>query len=146
MSDASADNGDIGLFIVAYEIGTGLLGAPGLVVHLAVNTPAETIGGQARLTQAVNPPLNIDVQLSGDFTYMTVMPDNTHILVVLSSVTPNLNGQGLELRMVLTNWTSGTANYKYSKELPGNWTSVTDVPVRLIEPAGAPSAPEAVTA
>jgi hypothetical protein len=60
---------------------------------------------------------------------MTVMSDDTHILVVLSSVTPNLNGQGLELRMVLTTWTSGKANYKYSKELPGNWTSVTDVPV-----------------
>jgi hypothetical protein len=68
MSDTS--DPAVGLFVVAYDIATGLAGAPRLVLHLAVDSPAQTIGGQGRGTQAVDPPLHIDVQVAGDFTYM----------------------------------------------------------------------------
>src|SRR3954467_286770 len=128
MSEVSADS--IGLFSVAYEIGTGQPGAPRIVAQLAVNTPAKTVSGEVTITQAVNPPVDFHVQVKGDFTYMTVMPDNTHILVVLSQVpTPVLNTPAAELRIVLdSDWQSGTANVRYSPDLPGHWTSLTDPP------------------
>lgn len=147
MSDTT-DN-PVGLFVVSYEIGTELAGAPRLVVHLAVNAPARAITGQCQLTQAVNPPLNLKMPVTGDFTYLTVMPpDPTNILVVLSDVQgPNPNAPGIELRMLLAGgWDSGVASYRYAKSRPGPWTSVTDAPVRRIEPAGAPADPVALAA
>src|SRR3954466_10372904 len=110
MSEVSADS--IGLFPVAYEIGTEQPGAPRIVAQLAVNTPAKTVSGEVTITQAVNPPVNFHVQVRGDFTYMTVMPDNTRILVVLSQVpTPVLNTPAADLRLVLeSDWQSGTAH------------------------------------
>src|SRR3954453_12152810 len=145
MSDDPADR--VGLFAVAYEIGTEQPGAPRITAQLAVNTPAETVSGEVTVSQAVNPPVDFHVQVKGDFTYMTGMPDNTHILVVLSQV-PNevTNTPGVELRMVLeSDWQSGTANVKYPPHLPGDWTSLSDLPVRILEPAAAPApAPAAV--
>src|SRR4051812_14447878 len=140
MSEVSADS--IGLFPVAYEIGTEQPGAPRIVAQLAVNTPAETVSGEVTVTQAVNPPVNFHVQVKGDFTYMTVMPDDTHILVVLSQApTPVLNTPAVELRLVLDrDWQSGTANVKYSPDLPGHWTTLSDLPVKILEPAGVPAA------
>lgn len=136
MTDTSTlpDPGTLpGLFIVAYEIGTGQPGAQRLILHVAVNVGAETVSGEGQLQQAVNPPLDLNVQLRGDFTYMTVMPDETHILVVLGSDSPNLNSPDIELRMVLNHdWSGGTANYKYTSDRPGGWHTVTNVPVTRI--------------
>jgi hypothetical protein len=140
MSDASEAN--IGLFPVAYEIGTEQPGAPRIVAQLAVNTPAETVSGEVTVTQAVNPPVNFNVQVTGDFTYMTVMPDTTHILVVLSEVpTPLLNAPAIQLRLVLeSDWQSGTANVKYTPDRPDQWTTLSDLPVKILETAAAPAA------
>jgi hypothetical protein len=140
MSEES--NGSIGLFPITLEIGTEQPGAPRIIAQLAVNTPARTVSGEVTITQAVNPPVNFHVQVRGDFTYMTVMPDNTRILVVLSQVpTPVLNTPAAELRLVLeSDWQSGTANVKYSPDLPGHWTSLSDLPVKIVDPAGVPAA------
>ena len=147
MSDTSAN--DVGLFVVSYEIGTELPGAPRLVVHLAVNAPRRSITGQGRLTQAVNPPLNLTMALAGDFTYLTVMPpEPTDILVVLSDVQgTNPNAPGIELRMLLIGgWAAGVASYRYTTARPGPWVGVDDVSVRQIQPAGAPADPVALVA
>lgn len=136
MTDTSSlpDPGSLpGLFIVGYEIGTDEPGAQRLVLHLAVNAGAGTVSGEGQLTQAVHPPLDLNLQVRGDFSYMTVMPDQSHILVVLSSVSPNLNAPDIELRMVLTHdWSGGTANYKYTLQQPGGWHAVTGAPVKKI--------------
>ncbi|MDY7232823.1 DUF1842 domain-containing protein [Hyalangium rubrum] len=71
---------------------------------------------------AVNPPLDVRSNLNGTFTYMTVMPKQTNILVVATGTPaiqwPSGGGVGpvlvpnVHLRMVLdSEWKSGTAYY-----------------------------------
>lgn len=131
----------VGLFPVSYEIGTGKPGAPRLSLHLLVYTPGKTVTGAGLLTQAINPPLEEAVSVHGDFTYMTVMPKNTHILVTATGVPlvkwPPHGGIGpvlqpvLHLRMVLENdWKSGTANFSYFAN--GHWHEVEGATVKMI--------------
>lgn len=96
------------------------------------------------LKQATNPPLNIGTNLTGQYTYMCVMPNTCHILINATG-TPIVKwpqgGGGVgpallpntELRMVVTDdWKSGTANYKYI-DIQGNWHDVKDAPVKIIQ-------------
>jgi hypothetical protein len=132
-----------GLFIQSYEIRTGLLGAPAFEVHLAVNIPQKSVTGQGVVSNnSVQPPMEIHSNLSGDFTYMTVMPDNTHILINATGY-PNVNfppnaGIGpvilpnTKFTMVLeSNWKKGTANFSYIDE-KGNWNEIKDAKVTAV--------------
>lgn len=115
-----------GLFIVAYEIGTAAIGAQQLELNLSVYTPNYKVNGQGVIKQSVNPPLDVHTELTGDFTYMTVMPNITHILVVLEG------SNDVKIRMVLSNdWASGTANYSYIDN-QGKKISLENIPVRII--------------
>jgi hypothetical protein len=124
-----------GLFIQSYQITTGLLGAPTFEVHVAVNTPKKVITGQGVVSNnSIHPPMEIYSNLSGEFSYMTVMPNKTHILVNLkgfgspSTIMP-LEIQNIKLTMVLeSNWQSGTANYSYLDE-QGEWVDIKDAKV-----------------
>ncbi|PKM45216.1 MAG: hypothetical protein CVV05_07560 [Gammaproteobacteria bacterium HGW-Gammaproteobacteria-1] len=131
-----------GLFIVSYEIGGEMPGAPLFKVNFSVYTPGETVSGMGHITQATNPPLDIATSLGGQYTYMCVMPKNCHILVTAIGHPmikwPQGGGVGpvippnVELRMVLgEDWKSGTANYKY-QDGKGSWHEVTDAPVRIV--------------
>lgn len=131
-----------GLFPVAYKIGGNMPGAPTFITHLVVYTPGRRVSGFGTITQAVNPPLNVETKLEGSFTYMTVMPKQTSILVTATGypaiswpvhvgVGPVLTGN-VELRMVLSgDWKTGTANYSYL-DAQGKWHEVTDAPVVAI--------------
>jgi hypothetical protein len=131
-----------GLFPVSYEITTGKPGAPRFTVHLLVYTPGKTVNGAGLITQAVNPPLEEATILHGDFTFMTVMPKNTHILVTATGFPP-VKGAGhggitpitqpnTHLRMVLDeDWKSGTANFSFL--LNGSWHEVENAPVKQIQ-------------
>ena len=132
-----------GVFLVSYRITTSLVGAPTLNLNLMVNTPKETVHGLGKITQSTNPPLDITTKLDGHFTYMTVMPDNTHILVTAIGYPvihwPSHGGPGpvilpnFKLWMVLSkDWKSGTANYKYT-DSEGNWQSINEVEVKLTD-------------
>lgn len=139
-----------GLFIVSYEIGQPALGAPSFQLNLTVSTPNETVSGYGEITQPVSPPLDLKTQFQGQFTYMTVMPNNTHILVTGAGY-PNIHwpphgGVGpvmppnLQLQMVLAdNWQSGTANYKYLNN-SGEWVSVKDAIVQAVQANVLPAA------
>lgn len=48
----------VGLFPVRYLVGTGLPGAPQLVLDLMVDTVDHSVVGRAAVSQAVSPPLN----------------------------------------------------------------------------------------
>lgn len=130
---------NVGLFIASYTISSGLLGAPTFNVHLVVNTPTRKVNGQGVVTNgSTKPALNVPTTLQGDFTYMTVMPNNTHILVVVNgtgpigTVTP-LEGPNTTLRMVLEdNWQSGTANFSYV-DGNGQWQYVENASVKIME-------------
>ena len=133
----------VGLFPVCYKIGGQMPGAPLFKVSLLVYTPGKTVSGYGVITQAVNPPLRIVTKLHGDFTYMTVMPRNVHILVTATGYPdvrwPIHGGVGpvilpnVDLRMVLTeDWKSGTANYKYV-DADGVWHEINDAPVTIVD-------------
>jgi hypothetical protein len=126
-----------GLFIASYNITTGLAGAPNFEVHLTVNTVNRVVTGLGEVTQAVHPPLDVQTSLKGDFTYLTVMPDNTHILVVLqgsgesSPITP-AEIINTKLRMLLDKgWQSGVASFSYFAN--GQWNNIEDAKVTIIK-------------
>jgi hypothetical protein len=130
-----------GLFLARFEVGGELPGAPLLHLAFTVYTPGRTVTGLGRLTQAVNPPLDVASRLGGDYTYLTVMPNESTLLVtatgypvveapadagILPVLPPNLT-----LRMVLDkDWQSGVANYSYLSG--GAWHEVTDAPVKQV--------------
>lgn len=132
----------VGLFIVGYQIGGDKPGAPLFKVHLTVHTPTETINGLGQITQAIHPPLDVSTKLEGNYTYMTVMPHNVHILVTATGYPlvqwPQHTGIGpvilpnVHLQMVLSeDWKTGTASYKYIDN-NGKWHKIEDAPVKLI--------------
>jgi Domain of unknown function (DUF1842) len=123
-----------GLFIGSWEIGTMLPGAPLLTVNLALAAPTGIVTGLGKITQATNPPLDVASKLDGDYTYLTVMPDASHILVTITGY-PILNwpahvgigpvvNPNLSLRMVLdSDWQRGTATFSFQTP-DGNWQKI----------------------
>ena len=131
-----------GLFIVSYEIGGNMPGAPLFKINFSVYTPGETVSGIGHITQTTNPPIDIGTNLHGQYTYMCVMPKTCHILITATGYPiikwPQGGGIGpvippnTELRMVVSeDWKSGTANYKYI-DSKGNWNEITDAPVKMV--------------
>ncbi|HEX8173530.1 MAG TPA: DUF1842 domain-containing protein [Pyrinomonadaceae bacterium] len=133
-----------GAFLVNYRIGNSMPGAPSFTVNLVVSAPNKTVNGAGEITQAVNPPLNVPTHLSGEYTYMTVMPNNSNILVTLRGMGPinpiqPLVANNTRMWLILSkDWKSGTANYeyRYGKD-SSTWQTVEGVPVTLI-PSGNP--------
>jgi hypothetical protein len=141
-SGTAAQAVQAGLFLACYQIGGDKPGAPSFAVHLTVSTPGKTVSGFGHITQATNPPLDLATDLKGDFTSMTVMPDQSHILVVATGYPPvNWPPHGglgpvilpnAYLRMVLTaDWKGGMATYQHS-DGDGTWHSIENVPVRSV--------------
>jgi hypothetical protein len=131
-----------GLFIASYDIGTGLLGAQSFLLTVAVNTVDEVIGGRGRITQAIHPPLDEPIQLNGRYMYLTVIPNQSHILVLATGYPdiewPSSGGiepvlrPNVHLRMLLTSdWMGGAAFFKY-QDAEGVWHEVNDVPVKRV--------------
>jgi hypothetical protein len=131
-----------GFFIACYDIGGNMPGAPLFNVNFGVNTVDKTVAGLGHITQATNPPLDIRTHLDGNYTYMTVMPRNVHILITATGYPPinwsPFGGVGpvippnVYLQMVLTeDWKSGTANYKYVDN-NGNWHNIENTPVKSV--------------
>jgi hypothetical protein len=132
----------VGLFLVTYAIGGEALAAPQMSLTMTVDTVRESVAGMSHVTQTVNPPVDVASRVSGDVTYMTVMPRRTHILVTATGVPmvkwPEHGGIGpvlmpnLNLRMVLEDgWQTGTATYNYL-DPEGRWQTVSDAPVRVV--------------
>lgn len=131
-----------GLFIGSWEIGSKLVGAPQLTVHLTFDAPSGAVTGMGQLTQPTSPPLNQSSRLSGDYTYLTVMPNTSHILITLTGVPvlewPPNGGVGpvmmpnLRLRMVLEpDWQSGTASFEYL-DANGTWQRVESAQAQML--------------
>lgn len=133
-----------GLFIVSYQIVTDEIGAPKFELHLTVSTPNERVQGQGRITNAAtNPSLDINTTVSGDYTPMTVMPNDSHIMVTAEGYPtmkwPPRGGVGpvlmpnTKLRMALKkDWQSGTASFSYM-DANGLWKEVTTAKVTILK-------------
>ncbi len=143
----STEKKQLGLFHVNYEVRIGrpdqpIVGDVRLNLSLAVYTPGKTVSGIAHITQATNPPLDQHSKVSGNYTYLTVMPNNSHILVTATGF-PDIHwpagaGHGpqlqpnFELHMVLEDdWQTGRANFKY-RDPNGNWQEANDFYVQAV--------------
>jgi len=141
----AADNA-VGLFQVCYMVGGNMPGAPAVNLYLAVNTPAQSVTGAGQITQitqTTNPPLNEPTNVTGNYSVMTVKPNNTHIQVRLTGYPPvNWPPQGgigpvipanLDMIMVLTkDWKDGDAQYQYRSGLTSDWTKIASAPVKQV--------------
>lgn len=98
-----------GLFKVVYQGSTAPAGGLNLTLNLAVDTVRDTATGEASVTQATNPPLEVTLPVSGTVTNMTVMnPTRTYHLVKLDS--PAMPGRHIDVRLVAEpDWKAGEA-------------------------------------
>lgn len=129
---------NVGLFLSKFSIGNPIPGAPHMNLFITVNTPKRIVNGVSIITQAINPPLDLHSEVRGSYSYMTVMPNNSHILVVAEGYEILENNEELSqvpnlyIRMVLNEeWTEGTANVKYYSN--GSWHEMENVPVNQIQ-------------
>ncbi|KPA90213.1 MULTISPECIES: DUF1842 domain-containing protein [Pseudomonas] len=125
----------VGLFPLAYRIGTGLAGAPGVNLNLLAFSPEQRLTGTAAVTQATNPPLNLDVDVWGEYSYLTVMQPG--VSKILLSVQGNHGGQGsnsiisFKAHLVVgSDWKEGVANYTYFDGQ--RWVEASNVPAHLV--------------
>lgn len=127
MSDTAQT--DIGLFPVSYLIGTGKDGAQRLTLNLLVAPPRSAVTGDAHITQATNPPLDVHSHVHGDYTYLTVMPPSEGRILITAQGHGG-NTINFKLHLVLSqDWKQGVANYSY---LNGSaWVEVENAPAKL---------------
>ena len=140
--NAKAGIEQVGLFPVGYTITTGLPGAPTLHVQLTVSTPDKRVTGIGHITQALEHPPQFVSDLGGSYTYLTVMPDVTHILVTLRGfpISPLLQ-PNCELSMLLDiAWKGGPASFWYvdggPKQVIENATATLAAPPAIVDLAG----------
>lgn len=127
----------VGLFPLSYRIGTSAPGAQSLTLNLLVFTPEQSVSGTAVVTQAINPPLDLQSDVWGEYTYMTVMsPAVSKILITAQGNHggPTANtAVNFKLHLVVgSDWKEGVASYQYQDGQ--RWVSVNNVPAHLNEP------------
>ncbi|AZC23866.1 DUF1842 domain-containing protein [Pseudomonas sessilinigenes] len=130
----SGSNAQESLFPVSYRIGTSDPGAPNLQLNLLVYTPERSLRGTSSITQAASPPLDLQTDDWGQYTYLTVTsPTSTKILLTVAG---NQGGPGansiitFKLHLVVDDdWKQGVANYQYYNG--HSWVTVNDVPAYL---------------
>lgn len=128
----------IGVFPVCYKIGTGKIGAISFTVHLMVNVVNHKVTGYGRIFKPVFPPLDIDVELAGNYNILVWNNKSTNI-VHLTGFQELHWSKGHPLKIVRVHlfmalskdWQSGKASYKYMGN-DGEWKMVNDVPVKPI--------------
>jgi hypothetical protein len=108
-----------------------MVGAPEATLHLLIDAQRKRVSGLGNVvTQPIYPPLDLPFELRGEFTYLTIMPERSHILVTATGYPPHdpVASPMFQLRMVLDNWQSGgTAQYMY--KVGSDWHRVDDAKV-----------------
>lgn len=131
--------------IAAYDISSHMAGAPAFQILVFYDNASETASGWGRITQAINPPLDINVRLSGNFIFTLEDGAADQYFVFLKGVPllkwPKDAGIGpvlptlVDLVMTLNaGRTEGTANYAYKGD-HGQWIEVNGVPVKATQVA-----------
>lgn len=129
----------------SYRIGTNLEGATSFTVHLHFNKLLNKVVGQGDIFN--DTPSTIHTYLSGNFYYMTIMPNITHIGITatgldmkpghwspIAGIGPVILPNVQNLHMVLdSNWKSGVASFTYSADFSSQPITVENVPVHAIE-------------
>jgi hypothetical protein len=90
----------------------------GYSLSLVLLITDNAVAGHATVTQATNPPLNVNVPVAGTISAMTVMPNNTHYLLVLNQPSGWV-GRTVNVRAVLdATLETGTANVSVFLDTP----------------------------
>ncbi|AZC36582.1 DUF1842 domain-containing protein [Pseudomonas chlororaphis] len=127
----------VGLFPLSYRIGNPIPGAPSLALDLLVYTPEQTVRGTSVITQTTNPPLILESDVWGQYTYLTVLPPSESKILITAQ--GNQGGRSsnsivtFKIQLVVgDDWQSGIANYQYYNGQ--YWVSIENVPAHLVEP------------
>jgi hypothetical protein len=126
----------IGLFVAAYEIGTGLRGAPTLHLRLAVSAPDRTVSGVCTVTQATTPGgERFAATVSGTFALLGPLPAiPASVFVNAIGYPPGTPRESMPaptfgLDMLLDErWNAGIANFRYLE------TRIDGAKVTLVQP------------
>lgn len=122
----------------AYRISTGLLGAPDLEISVLFEASTQFVIGTGRLTQATNPPVNLNLRIIGNYKDITVNGSESCRVVTLNGYLllkwPSKSGTGpvesavLDLSAVLNpGLTQGTASFSYFNG--SSWVDINDAKV-----------------
>lgn len=108
----------IGLFPLSYIISTDAEGAQRLVLDLLVHPADRTLRGTAQLTQATNPPLDLNLDVWGTYSYQLFLPPSpSNLLITLQGNHggPTANSPIIfSLKLAVgTDWQKGQAGYRY---------------------------------
>lgn len=122
-----------GLFIGSWEAGFDMPGAPRLTLDLMFNAPRSRVSGYGHLSQPVNPPLEIDSALTGEYSFI-VFGAERRVLINMTGipVDPHIpeHGPNMMVHMILDeDWRSGTCTFKY-RSLGGEWHEIESAPVK----------------
>ncbi|KVN06615.1 MULTISPECIES: DUF1842 domain-containing protein [unclassified Burkholderia] len=127
----------VGLFAVRYFVGTGLPGAPQLVLNLVVDTAEHSVVGAAAISQAVSPPLNFHADVWGTYVFRLGPPPRRDGSGAIVQIALQGNQGGPHSNSMITFYgdlllkgdgKTGIASYRYYSN--GTWHEVENVPVK----------------
>ncbi len=127
----------VGLFPVRYLVGTGLPGAPQLVLDLMVDTVDHSVVGRAAVSQAVSPPLNFHADVWGSYVFRLAPPPRRDGSGAIVQISLQGNQGGPQSNSMITFYgelllkgdgKTGVASYRYYSN--GSWHEVENVPVK----------------
>lgn len=125
------ENQNLGMFSISYRISNNLIGGICFNLSLLVSPPNRKLTGAGNIFQATSPPMDIFTQLTGEYTYMCVMPQKCSILLVLNG-RDHQGNENVRLRIVCgENWRTGTASLEYLRN--GKWTVTENCKVERVE-------------
>lgn len=114
---------ETGVFPACFLVSRNLPGGATLSLKWLVNPMNNTISGSGHITQAINPPTDISVEMSGHF-----QSEGDKIRVVAGGARP---GASIQVSMLIEGWSgSGVADIRWLAN--NQYFSDNDVPV---EPA-----------
>jgi Domain of unknown function (DUF1842) len=135
-------NGPVGLFLLRLHTKTIQPGGVTLTLTLTVSTPTDQVTGHASVTQAVNPPLDVQSHVSGTLIHQFVMPPGqSHQRIDLTGypiihwppgggigpvILPNFKA----IIVLDASYSEGVANFQW-RTFAGTWHSLTQDVVKF---------------
>jgi Domain of unknown function (DUF1842) len=111
-SPARAAGGMMGAFHVCY-VSKAMPGAVGMALNLVVVTPKKTMSGEVTMTQAVNPPLHVQLPVKGSYRDVA---KGRHVAKLAS---PKMPGRHIAIAMTATgDWEAAVASYDLWLDTP----------------------------
>lgn len=124
---------EIGSFLGKWIIAEAIPGAVLLHLQALVTVaPVRKVNGRVRMTQATNPPLDVDIDVSGKFCNLTIADGKRHVVSLQNVPSPLFGAPSLDIVMVMEDdWKTGRACY--SSQVGSGHFEACDVSVKVEE-------------